>query len=314
MNTGALALRHRVEDAVLAGAMAIARIVPPRTLRAAGRAAADVAYVLDRRHRRVTLDNLEAAYGSELDERARRALARRSWRHLGGVLFETLSFPTLTGESLIRDVVVVGAEHYAVARARGRGVLFVTGHYGNWELAAIAHGFVSGRPLAVIARPLDNPRLERRLAALRAVSGNTVIPKRNASRAIVKVLREGGDIGILIDQDARKSGVFVPFFGLPASTTPIVASLALRTGAAILPAFCEPLAGGGHLVTYAPEIEYEPTGEPERDIVALTARCTEALERRIRTCPEMWLWAHRRWKTRPGANPGYTEGSSPETR
>jgi len=158
-------------------------------------------------------------------------------------------------------------------------------------------------PFAVIARPLDNPVLDRRLVQLRRGTGNAVIPKRRAVRETLRALARGAGVAILIDQDAGVDGVFVPFFGRLASTTPTLALLALRTGAPILPVFARIDADGTIVVHIEPVIEPRPTEDRDDDVRRLTSACTEIVEHWVRRSPEQWLWMHRRWKTRPPEGP-----------
>jgi KDO2-lipid IV(A) lauroyltransferase len=182
-------------------------------------------------------------------------------------------------------------------------VLLFSGHFGQWELTALMQGFV-GLPLILITRPLDNPALERMLADLRSRSGNRVVHKRNAVREMVKALREGIGVAIVIDQDALKDGLFVPFFGRLASTTPTLARIALRTGAAIVPTFSIPREDGTYRVVYGPEVDVRKTGDMDADAHRITAECTATIERWVRAYPEHWLWMHRRWKTPAPPSPG----------
>jgi KDO2-lipid IV(A) lauroyltransferase len=146
---------------------------------------------------------------------------------------------------------------------------------------------------------LSNPGLEPLLRSLRSVSGNQIIYKRRAVREMLKALESSRCVAIMIDQDARGRGVFVPFFGVPASTTPTLATLALRTGAPIVPVYCVPAGRGRYRMVVEPAIEVRSTGDEEADVLRITARCTSTLERWVRARPEMWLWMHRRWKTSP---------------
>jgi KDO2-lipid IV(A) lauroyltransferase len=177
-------------------------------------------------------------------------------------------------------------------------VLLYSAHFGHWELAALVQGFL-GYPLTLVARPLDNPRLERMLARLRTVSGNVVVHKRSAVREMMQTLKAGGGVAIVIDQDAREAGIFVPFLGRPASTTPTLATLALRTGAPLLPVFCVPRRGGTYRIIYGPMTEARSTGDRAADVARITAECTAVVESWVRRHPACWLWMHRRWKTQP---------------
>ena len=177
-------------------------------------------------------------------------------------------------------------------------MLLFSGHFGHWELVALMQGFL-GMPLALVTRRLDNPLLERRLARLRTLSGNEVIHRQGAVREMLKALKRNLGIAIVIDQDAKRSGIFVPFFGRQAATTPTLAAVALKTGAPIVPVFSVPRPDGSYDVIYEPEVEVVSTGDREADVHRLTAHCTAIIERWVRRHPEIWLWMHRRWKTVP---------------
>lgn len=291
-------LRYALQTGALRAVLALARVAPRAALRAMGAAAGSLGYALDARHRGIATDNLLAAFPQDLDRRGARRILRRCWRHFGRITFETFALPRLGRDDLGGDVEIVGAEHLERALAGGRGVLIFSAHFGHWELAAYVQGLL-GHPLSLVARPLDNPGLERLLAGVRTGTGNRIVYKRNAVRDILRVLRGGGCVGIMIDQDARDGGVFVPFFGRLASTTPTLASLALRTGAAVIPGRSIALGGGRYRVTWDPPVAFEPTGDREADVVALTALCTRTIEDWVRRHPDQWLWMHRRWKTPP---------------
>jgi KDO2-lipid IV(A) lauroyltransferase len=195
-------------------------------------------------------------------------------------------------------VEVEGVELARQAYARGHGVMLFSGHFGHWELAALVQGYL-GLPMTLVTRPLDNPVLEEMLARLRTRSGNTVVHKRSAVREMLQTLAARGGVAIVIDQDARESGVFVPFFGRPASTTPTPATLALRTGAPLIAVSCLPREDGRYRIIYGPLIEARSTGDRAADVARLTAECTQILEQWVRRYPQYWLWMHRRWKTVP---------------
>ena len=295
-------IRFALERLAFAVALRLARVLPRSVLRWVGRTLGSIAYGIDGRHRRIAIDNIRLAYGSALGDREARRITLACWRHFGGVLLETLAFPTFSAASVDRDVRFRGLEHVRTAYASGRGVLLFSGHFGHWELVAMMQGHL-GLPLSLVTRPLDNRGLERMLADLRGCSGNTIIHKRNAVREMVRTLRAGGGVAIMIDQDARSEGVFVPFFGRLASTTPTVALLAVRTGAVIVPVFSAPGKDGVWEVTYEPAVEVRDAPDRDAEVLRLTAACTAILERWVRAYPEIWLWMHRRWKTRPSDGP-----------
>jgi KDO2-lipid IV(A) lauroyltransferase len=289
-------VRQLAEAAAVETAFRLAGIVPRRTLLALGAACGALAGRLDRRHTGIARENLKAAYGDALAPAERERLVRACWRHFGRITFDALAFPRLDQGALGRVLNVVGIEHAQRALAAGRGALIFSAHYGHWEAGAYAMGLL-GIPFAVIARPLDNPLLDRRLVALRGGTGNAVIPKRRAIRETMRALAAGTAVAILIDQDARGDGVFVPFFGRPASTTPTLALLALRTEAPIVPVFARVEPDGTITVHVEPIVLTRPTGDREADVVRVTAACTAVVESWVRRNPEQWLWMHRRWKT-----------------
>ncbi|QYO65687.1 lysophospholipid acyltransferase family protein [Leptolyngbya sp. 7M] len=264
---------------------------------------AAIVYRLLGRLRRTGRRNLELAF-PELAADEREALLRESFQNLGRVLAETSKFPRHTKKS-IQDIIDIDSANAFQklcndARDKGKSVLVVTGHLGNWELFAFAFGALF-EPISFLARPLDNQRLESFTYEIRSKFGNRPLSKTNSIYSAIRILRKGGVIGVLADVNAHpKEGVFVPFFGIPACTTVGVAAIAIRANAVIVPGFC---AWDDHrqryITVFEPAIEPPQTGDMEADILSTTAAYTEALERLIRQYPGQWLWIHRRWKTRP---------------
>jgi KDO2-lipid IV(A) lauroyltransferase len=248
--------------------------------------------------RRVALDNLALVYGDTLSADARAALARRCFEHLGMTAMECCRLYFGGAERLIARVRGQGTEHIAAAMAEGRGVFFLTGHFGNWELLAATHG-QAGFGLSVVVRPLDNPYLDAVIARARERSGLRAISKREAVQGVREALARGQCIGILLDQDAGRDGVFVPFLGHLASTSRALAVLAIKTRAPVVPAFMHRLPDGSHELELDPAIPLAMTGDLDHDIEVNTVRYNAALERHVRAHPEQWFWVHRRWKSRP---------------
>ncbi|MGH7357567.1 MAG: lysophospholipid acyltransferase family protein, partial [Candidatus Rokuibacteriota bacterium] len=272
--------------------------LPPRVGHRLGVALGRAAYWLLPGRRRVALDNLTLVYGEALSPGGRSALARRCFEHLGVTAVECCRLFFGPAARLLGRVRGRGTEHIAEALAKGRGIFFLTGHFGNWELLAATHG-LAGFGLNVVVRPLDNPYLDAVIARARERSGLHAISKRDAVQGVRAALGRGECIGILLDQDAGRQGVFVPFLGHPASTSRALAILALKTRAPVVPAFIHRLLDGGHELVLEPEIPLVITGDLDHDIVVNTARFTEAIERQVRAHPEQWFWVHRRWKSRP---------------
>lgn len=200
---------------------------------------------------------------------------------------------------MLSRVSVEGLEHLTAAAKTPGGVLMLTAHFGNWELLGLAHT-LSGLPLTVVVRPLDSALLNRLAERLRARTGTELIAKRRALRPVLEALRRGRMVGILLDQNAaRGEGVFVPFFGRPASTSRSLALLSLHTRRPIVPVFIHREQDGRHRVVVEPALVPPAANSPEAAIVELTAECARRTEATIRRWPEQWFWLHRRWRTTP---------------
>ena len=251
--------------------------------------------------RKILLGNLSAAF-PELAPREIAALARASLENFGAAFLEFLNSPRLSRQEIEDRVTVTGAEHLEAARARGKGVFLLSAHFGNWELGAVRAGLL-GHPIASVMRPLDNPRLEEELAWRRTRFGNRLIRKKEAAREILRALRDGGSVAIMIDQNVLPDeGVFVPFFGRLAATSPSLALLQMKTDAAVVPAFAWPRGKGRYRLTFEEPIvsaEFEPAGGRDERIARATARFMAVTESAIRRDPSAWLWMHNRWRTRP---------------
>ena len=202
-------------------------------------------------------------------------------------------------EDTLKRIRIDGIQHVRSAMDRHGRALLLTAHLGNWELLPLACR-LTGYRLSVVLRPLDAPWLDRLATRIRGRSEVDLIDKRAALRPVLRALADGAMVGILLDQNAaRREGVFVPFFGHPASTSKSLAVLALRTGSPIVPAFIHREDAGLHRVVVGAPLPSPPPGDVEAAVGILTARCTEAIEAAIRTTPEQWLWMHDRWRTRP---------------
>jgi len=270
------------------------RLMPRVVVRACGTALGLAFYTVDGAHRRIALRNLETAFPSR-PESERRAIARAAFGHFGRLLFELLRFATLTPEEMLARVEVDGAERSRAAYAQGKGVLFVTGHFGFWELQAMVHA-VQVEPVSILARALDNPYLNRLLEDIRQRTGNTVIYRRETIRRVLRTLHAGHGVAMLIDQHIMsRDAIYVDFFERPAATTSAVAALALRTGAPVVPVFALPIDGGRFRMIYEHPVD-PPHADSADAIHQFTQRCTDVLEMYVRRHPELWLWMHRRWR------------------
>ncbi|MBI1748829.1 MAG: lysophospholipid acyltransferase family protein [Acidobacteria bacterium] len=290
-------LTYVVAETLIRGLRLLPRAVALRITRSAARAA----YYIDRYHRRIMMDNLCTAF-PEWTNAQRDRVCRQSFLNLGQLLTEVCRLPRLNKDNigkLVRYDQVYGRENFQKAYAEGRGVLFLTGHFSSWELMPFAQALY-GYPLKFVVRPLDNPYLDAKLTQYRRLSGNTPIGKRNALRALLQSLRRGEAVGLLIDQAVQAhEGVWTNFFGRPACTTHAPALLALRTGAAVIPAHLVRNEDDTYRMVFYKELELVRTGRREQDILVNTQRFTQAIESMICQYPDQWLWGHRRWKTQP---------------
>jgi KDO2-lipid IV(A) lauroyltransferase len=225
----------------------------------------------------------------------RRAIARGTFIHFGRLLLELLKFSTLSPEGMLARVEFDGEERVRLAYAQGRGVLFFTGHFGFWEIHAIAHA-LRFEPIGVLARALDNERLNAVLEDVRQRTGNTVIYRQGTIRRVMRMLHRRHGVALLIDQHIQsRDAIYVDFFERPAATTTALAALALRTGAPVVPVFALPLGAGRYRMIYEHPVE-PPRAEGDQAIREFTQRCTDVLEMYVRRHPDLWLWMHRRWR------------------
>jgi len=300
-------MRHALEYAAVAGVRWLACRLPDVVVRAGGTALGMSFYTLDRAHRRVALGNLAECFpGRPLAERRR--IARQTFRHFGRLLLELLRFGSLSDAERTALVEIDGADRVRQAYARGKGVLFFTGHFGFWELHAIHHG-TAFEPIGVLARALDNPRLNGLLEDIRGATGNYCIYRQGAVRRVLRTLAGGHAVAMLIDQHMHSpDAIWVNFFERPAATTSTLAALALRTGAPVVPVFALPLPRGRFRFVYESPVEPPPVDHPA-PIAEFTQRCTDVLEMYVRRHPDLWLWMHRRWRDAPA--PATTTGMFP---
>lgn len=290
-------LRYRLEYALIWPIVKVLGLLPRPLARRIAVAVGALFYLLAPRLRRVAHRNLKMAMPA-LSPAERRRIVRGVFRNLSRMLAEFADFPRYTRDNVSRVIVYDGFENYAAAAERGRGVLLLTGHLGAWELGAFAQS-VYGYPLNVVIRALDNPYLNDLVNRYRALAGNRIIEKRDFLRGILEALKNNEAVGILMDQNSSPAeGVFVDFFGVPASTSTGMAKIALRTGAAVAPAFAL-WEKDKYRLRFDPPLELVSTGDAERDIAANTQLFTRVLEDYVRRYPDQWLWIHRRWKTRP---------------
>ncbi|HKQ53028.1 MAG TPA: lysophospholipid acyltransferase family protein [Pyrinomonadaceae bacterium] len=288
----------------------LGRLPRPLALKA-GKAFAHIAYGLSDRLRLTGFRNLELAF-PEMSERDRERILRGTFANLGRLLGEFSQLPRATPESLHQLIECEGLENLREAQARGHGVILFTGHLGAWELSSFALS-AFGYPLSFLVRRIDNPRVETLIEKTRTRFGNRSIDKRAAMRPMLKTLRAGGTLGLLVDLNTHPhEAIFVDFFGIPASTTSGLAALALRTGAAVLPVFVPWDEGRKRFVLHVdPPLSITRSGDEAEDIRRLTSLFTSVVEDYVRRYPDQWLWIHKRWNTRPENEENFYAGRKP---
>ncbi|MBI2828743.1 MAG: hypothetical protein HYX77_05675 [Acidobacteria bacterium] len=296
MNDFVVECRYRFESLLARSFRWVVPYVPMTGVRALGRAMGRLAYIANGPRRRIALENLAYAFPGRTGQE-QRALARAMFAHFGGLLVELIKFGTYSRAQMLAATETEGEERFRQAQAQGRGVLFFTGHFGYWEIHAIAHA-LRADPTSALARPLDNPLLDAMLEQIRTCTGNMVIPRQGAVRRMLRELAGGRGIALLIDQHLHSSdAVYVGFFRRPAATTSALAALALRTGAPVIPVFALPLPHGRYRLIYEHPVD-PPRADTPDAVREFTQRCTDVLEMYVRRHPDLWMWMHRRWRDR----------------
>jgi KDO2-lipid IV(A) lauroyltransferase len=293
------AMRESLEFAAAWTGIKLLGLLPRPAARFVGASFAAALYAARAPLRRAAMFNLRLAFPDWTDAQRRRVI-RGMVRQIGWMAGEFSQFPKYTRENIERIVVVDGFENFEAARRRGKGVLFLTGHMSAWELAPFAQALY-GYPLHFLVRPIANRRVDALVNGYRCRTGNRPIEKNKSARAILKVLADGGTVGVLADHNTDiEESVFVEFFGVSASTTSGLARLALRTDAAVVPGFLSWDEGRRtYRLRFEPAVELVRTANEEVDVVENTQRFTRVIEDFVRAHPDQWLWIHRRWKTRP---------------
>jgi KDO2-lipid IV(A) lauroyltransferase len=281
------------------------RYSPGPLARWVARRMGDLAYLLSARYRSQMVRHMEIAFRGELSREARLRLCRRNFQHLGLFLAEFSRMHWLTRGNVERLVDLSQTRVLDEQLAKGRGLIAVPAHLGNWELCGYAAA-VKGYPLKSVARPLDNPLINDMVDQIRQTAGNEILHKWQVLWKLKKLLDKGAIVTMSVDQNGGLGGVFAPLFGVLSSTIPSPAELHLATRAPIIVCTLNRQPDGvRHVFHVWDVIEFEKTGDYEADRLAIVTRINQAYERAVRAYPEQWLWVHKRWKTRPpGEEPG----------
>ncbi len=297
-------MRERIEYWLVRAVAGSLGLLPRLVARLVAGGLAFAVFRLHNRLRRVGVRNLELAL-PELPVAERNRILRGVYRHLGWQLVEFCRMARYTARNTRTWIGCEGLENYVAAQSHGKGVLIVTGHLGAWELSSFYHSLM-GYPMGMVIRRLDNRLLDGFVNGIRCLHGNRVLHKDDFARDLLRAMRAGETVGILMDTNMTPpQGVFVDFFGVPACTASGLARVALKTGAAVLPGFMlwEP-AERRYVLHFGPELNFARSGDAEADILAATQQCAAATEAWVRRYPDQWLWIHRRWKTRPAGEAG----------
>lgn len=257
-------------------------------------------FLLLKDRRRTAMKNIEIAQNGGL--RLTTTALRTVCVHFVnlGRSFAELSMLSMGRDSILKDISFEGIDYYQNAKTKGKGIILITGHCGNWELLALAISWKSF-PLSVIARPLNNPYINRLIEKIRTRLGNKVIYKAGAVRKVLITLRNKENIGILIDQSVvEDEAVITEFFGEKVYSLKVPALLAIKTGVPVIPVFINYLGEGRHRVRFGEEIKLRITDNMEEDLVYNTQLFSGYVEKYIKENPTEWLWIHRRWKLSHG--------------
>ena len=273
------------------------RTLPGFATRWFGRCVGRLFYLLDKRHRYIALRNLDQAFGDRMPESQKKQVVRDCFLHFGNAIMETLRLRLMNDRNFLSWVELENVGQFFEGLQGGKGVILCSAHYGNWEVMNLALGYLN-IPLSAIARPLDNPLVHKVLEDLRTRSGNKVVYKHRSVRKLLTNLKENRVVGIVNDQDVHdRNRIMANFFGRPASTTPVPAALAYKTGAPIVTGYAVPIGRGRYKLRFG-DLIYPDTGEDkQREIARITSVINRRLEAQIRETPYCWMWMHQRFKT-----------------
>ena len=289
----------RLEHLALLAVKSFLLCLPWKARTACGRMVGRAIYALDAKHRRVSIANLSSAF-PEIQEEKIRELSVRSFENIGRLMVEVI-FMKRREKTILSSTTIEGWENLHEALRDGRGYILVSGHFGNWEWVAFLQSSL-GFPLEMITRPLDNPYAEGFLKKIREARGNRVIYKRNAVAKMVRALKASKGVAFVFDQNfGEEGGVFVPFFGRQAATTPVFGRIAAKMDVPVLPVMAYPENSGYRIVYGKPIIPLNDLSS-EENAMMIIRESTARLEEAVRRTPWAWFWMHDRWRTKPPAS------------
>ena len=293
-------IRHLLEYFIVILFIFFLKNLSKKSIFKLGRVLGNLSYHLARKRRKIALTNLKIAFGDKKSNEEKKRIIKNSFAQVALSTIQSLwVLKTPTRVNQLIEGNPDGLDLVKKCLLRQKGIFFLTAHYGNWEIMGIDHGYRGICKLNSIIRRLDNPYLDEVALKLRTISGNGIFCRNESLLQIVRALKNNEAVAIMMDQNTAKGGVFVNFFGRKAATARSLARLSYRTGTPIIPFFCHPTEKGTYHIKYGPELRLEKTGHKERDIIEWTQECEKIIEKIIQNTPDPWIWAHRRWKTRP---------------
>ena len=280
----------------------VSRILPRNWAMGLGNTIGKFLYRILKKRRQIALNNLQIAFGDDLKETRRQEICKGSFINFSKTIIEFMRFPKFNAENIWDEVTVHGREHLSASLETGKGVIVFLPHFGNWELLSLVYGALIPNRAKAIAFPLKNVRLNELIWRYRQLLSLELIPRKNAIRATLRALKNNDAVGFFADQNAGDQGIFIDFFGKPASTARGPVTLALKTGAPLLFSLDIRQPDNRHHVHISPPIHLESSDNFDRDVELYTTHLMEQLEEYIQKYPDQWLWLHNRWKTQPDPN------------
>lgn len=292
-------VRHKLAYAGVLVLLAFFRAIPRRAGMALGRVVALIFYAVAREHRENTIRHLTMAFGNEKSQQEIRRIARDVFLHFAIAGVDALRIKVYIKAGIDRYVTTKNLHYLEQAHNDKKGFLLLTGHFGNWELMGAWVAQKNYQP-HVVGAALSNPKLNKLMVEMRNAAGYINIERGNATRGIIKALKDGFPVALLIDQDTRTKGVFVDFFGIKAHTPIGPAALAKMLNIPLIPMAMYLKKDLTYELEAFEPICYINTGDKEKDIITFTQKCSNVCEQMIRQHPEQWVWMHKRWKKQPG--------------
>ncbi len=277
----------------------VCRLLPKKWAMSLGTGIGKLLYRTLKKRKQIALNNLQIAFGNDMDEDRRRDMCKASFINLSKTIIEFMRFTKLNPDNIWEEVSVEGREHLDAAFEKGKGVIVVLTHFGNWELLSLVWGVLIPNRATAIAFPLKNEKLNAYICRNRERLSLKLIPRKNAIRATLRALKNNEAVGFFADQNAGEQGIFIEFFGKPASTSRAPVTIALKTDTPILFTLDIRQPNDQHHVYISPPIYLDSSGDTETDVIEYTTFLVKELEKYIQKYPDQWLWLHNRWKTQP---------------